>query len=98
MKTGDAKMAATLFVLIGEETASEVLRHLNESEIETITREISSVGPIVAEEAEKAAEELYASLVANSYVSEGGMRSSKKTLKYRMSKFHGSHRLKRCAE
>jgi flagellar motor switch protein FliG len=80
MKTGDAKMAATLFVLIGEETASEVLKHLNESEIETITREISSVGPIVAEEAEKAAEELYASLVANSYVSDGGIDYAKKVI------------------
>ena len=36
MKSGDVKMAATLFVLIGEETASEVLKHLNESEIEAI--------------------------------------------------------------
>ena len=34
MKNGDAKLAATLFVLIGEETASEVLRFLNEAEIE----------------------------------------------------------------
>jgi flagellar motor switch protein FliG len=80
MKSGDVKMAATLFVLIGEETAAEVLKYLNEAEIETISREISSVGPIPAEEAEKAAEELYESLVANRFVSEGGMDYAKKVI------------------
>jgi len=48
MKSGDVKMAATLFVLIGEETASEVLRYLNEAEIEAISKEISNVGPIAS--------------------------------------------------
>jgi flagellar motor switch protein FliG len=80
MKSGDVKMAATLFVLIGEEAASEVLRHLNESEIETITREISEVGLIPAEEAEKAAEELYSQLIANQFVSEGGMDYARKVI------------------
>ena len=80
MKSGDVKMAATLFVLIGEETAAEVFRYLNETEIEAISREISSAGPIGAEEAEKAAEELYASLVTNSFVSEGGMDYAKKVI------------------
>src|SRR5262245_22378534 len=80
MKSGDVKMAATLFVLIGEETAAEVLKYLNEAEIETISRQISSVGPIPANEAEKAAEELYESLVANRFVSEGGMDYAKKVI------------------
>ncbi len=80
MKTGDVKMAATLFVLIGEETASEVLKHLNETEIEAISREISNVGPIPAEEAEKAAEELYGLLVANRFISEGGADYAKKVI------------------
>ena len=71
MKSGDVKMAATLFVLMGEETAAEVLRHLNEAEIEAISREISTVGPIASEEAEKSAEELYGLLMANRFVSEG---------------------------
>src|SRR5262245_6769082 len=80
MKSGDVKLAATLFVLIGEETAAEVLRYLNETEIETISREISNVGPLPAGEAEKAAEELYASLVTNNFVSEGGMDYAKKVI------------------
>jgi len=73
-------MAATLFVLLGEETSSEVLRYLNEAEIETISKEISNVGLIAAEEAEKSAEELYQHLVANRFVSEGGFDYAKKVL------------------
>src|SRR5689334_4468290 len=80
MKNGDAKLAATLFVLIGEETAAEVLRFLNEAEIEQISKEISNVGPIASEEAEKSAEELYPTLVANRFVSEGGVDYAKKVI------------------
>src|SRR6266516_7926053 len=80
MKSGDVKMAATLFVLIGEETASEVLRYLNEAEIEAISKEISNVGPISSEEGEKSAEELYQLLVANRFVSEGGVDYAKKII------------------
>jgi len=80
MKSGDVKMAATLFALMGEETAAEVLRYLNEAEIEAISREISTVGPIASEEAEKSAEELYQLLVANRFVSEGGVEYAKKVI------------------
>src|SRR5262249_40438688 len=80
MKTGDVKMAATLFILMGEETAAEVFRHLNESEIETISREISNVGPLATNEAEKAAEELYTLLVANRFMSEGCADYAKKVI------------------
>ncbi|HEY2383032.1 MAG TPA: flagellar motor switch protein FliG [Terriglobia bacterium] len=81
MKSGDVKLAATLFVLIGEETASEVLRFLNEAEIEAISKEISNVGPIASEDAEKSAEELYRLLVANRFVSEGGVDYAKKVIR-----------------
>jgi flagellar motor switch protein FliG len=73
-------MAATLFVLMGEEAASHVLKFLNESEIEQISREISNVGPLAAEDAEKSAEDLYQTLVANRYVSEGGVDYAKKII------------------
>jgi flagellar motor switch protein FliG len=46
VKGGDVKMPRLLFVLMGEEPASEVLKFLTESEIETISREISNVGPL----------------------------------------------------
>src|SRR2546428_11561105 len=80
MKSGDVKMAATLFVLMGEEMSAEVLRYLNEAEIEAISKEISNVGPIASEEAEKSAEELYQLLAANRFVSEGGVEYAKKVI------------------
>ncbi len=73
-------MAATLFVLIGETASAEVLKHLTEAEIESISRAISNAGPIGAEEAEKSAEELYQTLIANRHVSEGGVDYAKKVI------------------
>ena len=73
-------MAATLFVLIGEAASAEVLKHLTEAEIESISRAISNAGPVGAEEAEKSAEELYQTLTANRYVSEGGVDYAKKVI------------------
>ena len=72
MRNGNAKLAAVLFVLVGEEVASQVLKHLNESEIERVSKEISTLGPLPADEAEKSAEEVYRLLLANRFVSEGG--------------------------
>jgi flagellar motor switch protein FliG len=80
MNKGDVKMAATLFVLIGEDAAAEVLRYLNEAEIESISREISNVGPIGSDDAEKSAEDLYQLLMANRFVSEGGVDYAKKVI------------------
>src|SRR5581483_11824229 len=80
MKSGDAKMAATLFVLMGEDAAAHVLKHLNEAEIEQISREISSVGPLTSDDADKSAEDLYQTLVANRFVSEGGADYAKKLI------------------
>jgi flagellar motor switch protein FliG len=80
MSTGDSSMAAALFVLIGESASAEVLKFLNESEIEAISRAISNAGPVGAQEAEKAAEELYEAIIANRFVSEGGVDYAKKVI------------------
>src|SRR5436190_14229209 len=80
MKSGDVKMAATLFVLMGEEMSAEVLSYLNEAVIEAMSKEISAVGPIASDEAEKSAEELYQLLMANRFVSEGGVDYAKKVI------------------
>ena len=44
MSAGDSSMAAALFVLIGESASAEVLKFLNEAEIESISRAISNAG------------------------------------------------------
>src|SRR4051812_17446742 len=80
MNSGGSSMAASLFVLIGETASAEVLKHLTEAEIESISRAISNAGPVGAEEAEKSAEELYQTLTANRYVAEGGVDYAKKVI------------------
>ena len=77
---GDAQKAASMIVLMGEEAASGVMKHLNESEIEQLSLEISNVGPIMADTAEKDVEELYQLIVANRFVSEGGVDYARKVL------------------
>ena len=80
MNSSGSSMAASLFVLIGETASAEVLKHLTEAEIESISRAISNAGPVGAEEAEKSAEELYQTLTANRYVAEGGVDYAKKVI------------------
>lgn len=80
MNLGNAQKAAELIVLLGDEVAAGVLRHLNESEIEAIAKEISNVGTLASETAEKSAEELYQLLVANRFLSEGGVDYARKVI------------------
>jgi len=80
MSAGDSSMAAALFVLIGESASAEVLKYLTEPEIESISRAISNIGPVGAQEAEKSAEELYEAIIANRFVSEGGVDYAKKVI------------------
>ena len=80
MSFGDARKAAELIVLLGDEVAAGVMRHLNEGEIELIAKEISSVGTLASDTAEKSAEELYELLVANRFVSEGGVDYARKVI------------------
>jgi len=80
MKTGDVKMASTLLMLMGEETASSILKHLNESEIEEITKQISAAEAITPQETEKSAEELYRLIFANPQVPESGSDYAKRVV------------------
>ena len=48
-----AKRAAKLLMLLDSEDASRIVKHLNEDEIETITREIADIGKIDSGEANK---------------------------------------------
>lgn len=77
---GNVEKAASMFILLGEEAASGIMRHLSEGEIEQLSRQISTVGAISADQAERNAEELYQLLVANRFVSEGGVDYARKVI------------------
>src|SRR5215470_16613428 len=78
--SGDLRMATTLLMLIGEETASDVLRHLSESEIEALTKQISASAPVAPQDAEKSAEDLYRLLMTQPAVSDGGPDYARKVI------------------
>src|SRR5215468_7436816 len=78
MKTGDVKTATALLIMVGEETASNVLKYLNESEIEAISKQISTAGPVAPQESEKSAEDIYHLLFSNRL--EGGAEYARKVL------------------
>ena len=80
MSTNKSK-AASMFVLMGEEAAADVMSHLSEAEIEQLAKQISTTGPMAGEEAEEEAEELYGALLGSRGMSEGGVDYAQKLIK-----------------
>lgn len=72
--------SAILMVILGEQTSSDVLRELDEQEVQRIGREIASIPAITSEMAEKVLGEFYQMLVAQVYVLKGGMDYARKIL------------------
>lgn len=75
------RKAATLMVLLGEETSAKLMRHLGEDEVQLISKEIARSSNISTGQAEEILEEFYQMMVARSYVIKGGMDYAKRLLK-----------------
>jgi flagellar motor switch protein FliG len=74
------RKAAILMVMLGDEASGNILRQLDEEEVQEISREIARVGSLTAEEAEDVLEEFYQMAVAHDYVVKGGVEYAKKIL------------------
>lgn len=74
------RKAAILMVMIGDEASSSILRHLDEEEIQQISREIARVLTLTSEQAEGVLEEFYQMAVAHDYVVKGGVDYARKVL------------------
>ena len=77
--TGGQK-AAVLMVTLGDETASNIFKFLEEDEIQTISREIAITKHVQPEIAEEVMEEFHTMTQARSYISQGGIEYAKKLL------------------
>ena len=77
--TGGQK-AAVLMVTLGDETASNIFKYLEEDEIQTISREIAITKHVQPEVAEEVLEEFHTMTQARSYISQGGIEYAKKLL------------------
>jgi flagellar motor switch protein FliG len=72
--------SAILMVLLGEETASHIYRHLPESDVERLTRSIAELGHFQPEAAVSVLEEYHQLTLTQGYLSEGGPEYAQKLL------------------
>jgi len=70
--TGRQK-AAVFLVSIGSDVSSEIFKHLREDEIEQLTFEIARLEKVTSEEKEKILAEFQELLIAQDYISSGGI-------------------------
>ena len=74
------RKAAILLVVLGDGVGGEILKNMDEEEVESLGREIARVGTITADEAENILEEFYQMTVAHDYVLKGGIDYARKML------------------
>lgn len=79
-KMNGLRKAAILMVIVGEDTSSEILRNLEEDEVQFISREIAKLSSITTEQSEQTLEEFYQMTVAGDYVRKGGIDYAKRIL------------------
>jgi len=72
--------AAILLVVLGEDTASQIYRHLEPAEVEQVTREIVSLSPVDAETALAVLEEFDGLVKSGDYTVPGGKEYANKLL------------------
>jgi len=77
--TGRQK-AATFLVTIGSELSSEIFKYLREDEIETLTFEIARLETIVPEQKEGILQEFQELMMANQFISTGGIDYARELL------------------
>jgi len=78
--TPGTQKAATLLILLGEQASAEILRHLDEDEIQLVSREVARISSIGSEQAEGLLEEFYDMTLAREYVLKGGVDYARKLL------------------
>lgn len=77
--TGTQK-SAILMIILGDQASADILRELDEEEVQRIGREIAAIPTITSEMAEEILTEFYSMLVAQQYVLKGGMEYARKVL------------------
>ena len=77
--TGTQK-AAVLMVSLGDETASNIFKFLEEDEIQNISKEIALTKHVQPETADEVLEEFHTMTLAKTYIAQGGIEYAKKLL------------------
>jgi flagellar motor switch protein FliG len=74
------RKTAILMVVLGDHASAEILKQLEEDEVEEIGREVARMTAISTEQAEAVLEEFYEMTVAHDYVLRGGIDYARKIL------------------
>jgi hypothetical protein len=74
------KKAAIFIAALGEEASSKVFKHLHDSEIEMVARELSALGAVPPEVGERVLTEFNEMSSAADYVNQGGVDYARKLL------------------
>src|SRR5689334_9521258 len=74
------RKAAIVTIILGEQVASDILRLLDEREVEEIGKEVARIQSISNSDAENVLEECYQMAVAHEYVIKGGVDYARKML------------------
>lgn len=75
-----ARKAAILCLSLGEEAAVEMLKHLDEEEVQMISKELALLPDVKSDTAETVIDEFHQLLTARNYVTMGGVEYAKKLL------------------
>ena len=79
-KLSGAQKAAVLMVSLGDDTASQIFKYLEEDEIQSIAKEIALTKSIQPDVADEVMEEFHTMSLARSYIAQGGIEFAKKLL------------------
>ncbi len=74
------RKAAILILVLGDETSAEILRNLDEEEVQTLSREVAKLSAVSAEQAENVLEEFHEMSLAHDYVLKGGIDYARRLL------------------
>jgi len=74
------RKAAILMIILGDQTSGEILRQLDDEEVQSIGREVARITNISNDQAETILEEFYQMSMARDYVLKGGIDYARKML------------------
>jgi flagellar motor switch protein FliG len=78
--TPGIRKAAILMIILGDQVSGEILRNMDEDEVQKIGEEVARITSISPDQAESVLEEFYQMSMAREYVLKGGIDYAKKML------------------
>src|SRR3984885_11225021 len=75
-----SRKAAILMIILGDQVTGEILREMDEDEVQAIGQEVARITSISNDQAESVLEEFYQMSMAHDYVLKGGIEYARKML------------------